>query len=119
MPDNFEVTAMGVTDQECSDSDTCAALSATTISAGEEYVSVWLELLNAVDGDLSSFEIRDPSGDAVLSGRICEPLDQDIEQLFLRFSWTGASLTPTSGEWTAVYVRNGLDQASTTFTVAP
>ena len=82
-------------------------------------LTVWVDLLNLNAGDLSSFEIRDPAGEVVLSGRLCEPAEQSLAQSFWRFGWTGNGVTSQAGDWRAVYLRNGVEEASTDFSLAP
>ncbi len=117
MPDNLHVASMGVTDQDCDELEECAAIADSALSADEGLIVVWVELLNGAAGDLVSFEVRDPAGQTVLTGPICDPLEEDYEQLFLRYSWSGGPLASGGGQWQAVFLRNGIDEASTTFTL--
>jgi len=119
MPDNFAVTAGGITAEACSGAEECSAVATTTISAADSFIQVYFELLNAIEDDISSFEIRDPSGQAVLTGRLCDPLSDSFKSVFLRYSWSGFTFESQSGNWTAVYLRNGQDEITMPFTFAP
>lgn len=119
MPDNFLVRDMAVTDIECSNRDQCTAAATDTLSAWRDQITVWVELLNLDEGDLSSFEIRDPAGEVVLSGRLCEPAEDSLGESFWLFGWTGHGVSSQAGDWRAVYLRNGVEEASTVFTLQP
>ena len=121
MADNFAVLSAGVADEECTAVEGCSAVSGSSFPADSNSITIWVEVLNAVQGEVSAFEVRDPSGAAVLSGRLCEPLADSFEQVFLRYSWSGVSLeadSGTSGEWTAVYLRNGQDEVVIPFALS-
>ncbi len=119
MLDNFTVTQSGIAAEACSGTEECAAVATTTISAADSFIQVYFELLNGVEDDLSSFEIRDPSGQAVLTGRLCDPLSGSFESIFLRYSWSGFTFESQAGNWAAVYLRNGQDEIAIPFTLAP
>lgn len=119
MPDNFHVRQITISDTECTGVDDCLAADSDTLSAERDRVTVSVTVLNLNQGDLSRFEIRDPSGEVVLLGRLCEPAERSAAESFWRFGWTNTGLTSEAGDWRAVYLRNGLVEASTTFTLAP
>jgi hypothetical protein len=119
MPDNFHVRQITVSDTECTDVDDCLAAASDTLSAERDRVTVSVTVLNLNEGDLSRFEIRDPAGEVVLLGRLCEPADRSAAESFWRFGWTRTGLMPQDGDWQAVYLRNGVEEASTPFTLAP
>jgi hypothetical protein len=119
MPDNFHVREIGVSDLECSTADDCAAAATDTLSASRGRVTIWVNLLNLNEGDLLAFEIRNPAGEAVLAGRICEPAERSVTESFWRFGWTGSGLAAEAGHWQGVFLRNGVEEASVTFWLAP
>ena len=121
MPDNFHVRNIGATDTECEDLESCQAATSGTLQASRRLVTVWVELLNINAGDTSAFEVRSPDGEVALSGRFCEPASASYQESFWRFSWSSSSGGGPleAGRWQAVYLRNGIEEASHTFTLAP
>ena len=119
MPDNFYVREIGVTDSECDGPEHCLAATTSTISASEKRISLVLSLLNINDGDTQRFELRDPTGEVAVSGRLCDSVDgSSVESMWL-FTWTGRELSPVGGGWQAVYLRNNVEEASADFSVTP
>ncbi|HUU83313.1 MAG TPA: peptidoglycan DD-metalloendopeptidase family protein [Phycisphaerae bacterium] len=119
MPDNFLVREMGVMDVACSGPDECEAAAGDTLSASRDRFTVWVELLNLNQGDFQSFEIRNPAGELVLEGRLCDPAEQTLQASFWQFGWSGNRISDEPGDWRAVYLRNGVEEGSAAFTLAP
>jgi len=121
MPDNFHVRNIGATDTECGDLESCQAATSGTLQAGRRRVTIWVELLNINAQDTSAFEVRSPGGEVALSSRFCEPASESYQESFWRFSWSSSSGGGPleAGRWQAVYLRNGIEEASHTFTLAP
>ncbi|MHC4064426.1 MAG: peptidoglycan DD-metalloendopeptidase family protein [Planctomycetota bacterium] len=122
MPDNFHVRQIGVTDQQCADLAGCqAATTGGTLQADRKRVTIWADLLNVNAGDTSAFEVRSPSGELALSGHFCEPAPDSSAASFWQFTWSrsGDGGPLEAGQWQAVYLRNGVAEASASFTVTP
>ena len=113
MADSVAAGEVGLSQTECANVVDCQTLDTRSVVLGSGRLFFWLELINVSEGDVSSAEIRDAAGVTVLRDELTH--EAPAASVFARFGWTFDGQLGMPGAWSAVYLHNGVVEATVDF----